>query len=327
MPSYIGLNESEVNLVGMPTVSLPQNEAKQSSNLVPYLAVAGDSVSEIGFAGTNPSGASSRTPILAVYTATLQGAIWEAADKVPGTEFSFAMPPGTNNPVDVYSQAITPVPLVAGTNYVVVAVCGGVFGTLNYFAGDANAQIVGNAPKDNTVTAALPATITINATNNGVNLVQWATVDNSGVTTAKIVTGGVADVTAVTPQTTASFYNVGGNPTAIIPVVPPGGLSSSIIGVCPNESQGPAQRVFSADQTVDHVAAVIGADDPVNAVNVTEIDVNKYDAETETMANALQYETATSPVASGGAFPNTYLNETDPEVTVDTGDATFSVEP
>ena len=139
----------------------------------------------------------------------------------------------------------------------------------------------------------------------------------SGVV-SRLVTGGVMNTTAITPQRS-------GSPS---PVPSVGGLSSSVIGVCPNEAQGPDALVFSADQVADHVARAIGGLITGGVAGVDFMDVAVADPASNTSSGkAVRYETATSPVASGGAFPNTYLNDTDPEVTVDTGDSAFSVEP
>ena len=146
----------------------------------------------------------------------------------------------------------------------------------------------------------------------------WAEGTEAATSTSKPVTGGVMNTTAITPQRS-------GSPS---PVASVGGLSSSVIGVSPNTAQGPDSRVLSADQASDHDARAIGGLVTGGVEGVDFMAVAVADPASNTSSGkAVRYETATSPVASGGAFPNTYLNDTDPAVTVDTGDSTFSVEP
>jgi len=146
-------------------------------------------------------------------------------------------------------------------------------------------------------------------TTTNTDLAFWFKVDDVDppVSGGKPVTGGVMDVTPVVPQN-----DVG------TPVTPVGGVNSSIIGVCPNEGQGPDDLLFDAD-TVDRTAALIGGggtdgtDTPIAPLVLQTADP----ASSTATGKGIRYSVATgADVAAGGAFPNTYTNETDPEETV-----------
>ena len=132
------------------------------------------------------------------------------------------------------------------------------------------------------------------------------------------VTGGVMDTTAVTPQVAGAS-----------PVAPVGGLTSSVIGVCPNEAQTDPNTVFATDQAADNTPFVIGADsDTPFVTNITVMTMEVADAGTNTASGSgVRYTTAVADVEYGDPFVNTYLNNTNPPITVDAGYSVFAVAP
>ena len=132
------------------------------------------------------------------------------------------------------------------------------------------------------------------------------------------VTGGVMDTTAVTPQVAGAS-----------PVAPVGGLTSSVIGVCPNEAQIDPNTVLSTDQVADNTPFVIGADSETPFVtNVTVMTMEVADPGTSTASGSgVRYTSAATDVAYGDAFANLYLNNTNPQITVDAGYSVFAVAP
>ena len=145
---------------------------------------------------------------------------------------------------------------------------------------------------------------------------------------AKIFSGAVRDDTSVAPQG-KEFYNNGIDPnTPVGSIVPIGGLSGSIIGVCSNESQAIGSPVLTPDQVADHTAVLIGGGGTGGLNGATpNTPLAVKGASDNITGKTLRYETATTDVAPDAAFPNTYLNKTDPAKTVKTGEHTFSVEP
>jgi len=132
------------------------------------------------------------------------------------------------------------------------------------------------------------------------------------------VTGGVMDTTAVTPQVAGAS-----------PVAPVGGLTSSVIGVCPNEAQNNPNIVFGTDQVADNAPFVIGADsDTPFVTNVTVMTMEVADPGTSTASGSgVRYTSAATDVAYGDPFANLYLNNTNPQITVDAGYSVFAVAP
>jgi hypothetical protein len=152
-----------------------------------------------------------------------------------------------------------------------------------------------------------------------------------------VVIGAVGDVTALVPQNPSPTWNDGKGGTPVVAIVPIGGLNSAVIGVSPNENNEPASNFFTGTQAQDHFSELMGAivyidndkDQPEKNpdINIGGVAVNVFDDGVST-GEFIRYSVATAgPVIFGGAFPNTYLNRTDPEATVVDEGGCFAVSP
>lgn len=150
------------------------------------------------------------------------------------------------------------------------------------------------------------------------------------------VIGGVGDST-----TTPARDNSGD-----VAITPVGGVSSSIIGACPNEaySEGPIMTEYAGGRpttmAADHVFRYIGGGastanetgSPSGPDTEVTHEARIYDAETDTFGTkAIRQVLANDsadPYAPGAAVaPSTFLNDTNPEEDVEAGEGVFGVEP